>query len=449
MDERPKYFSPEWEVSDPKSLAPKIEERLKAQLIYTYGRSPFYRRKFDKARIDPSRVGIEDLERLPFTVKDEVRQTQEEAPPLGGHACVGWEKISRIHASSGTTGKPTLVGATVRDRQMWNELVARCMWAQGARPGSRAWVALSLGWWIAGLQFLEGLQYLGAAVLPGGNTEPARSFSVVSDTGLDFVISTPSFVQYLANFARENDIDLKSLGVKNMGLGGEPGAGNPHTRRQIEDAWGCKVYDCMGTADVCTVVWSECEAQDGMHFMGQGFVIPEIVDPETGERIEPVKGAKGELVYTAIWRECTPLIRYRMNDIIEVVDDAQCSCGRTGYRIRCLGRVDDMLIVRGVNVYPSAVVDVVRAFRPRVTGHIQIQADGPGPSVEPPVRIRVEYDEEKNLDGLKREIERAIRSELIFSPNVELVEPGTLAPKGSMKTKLVVRKKHEDEVDPH
>ncbi|ABG04800.1 phenylacetate-CoA ligase [Rubrobacter xylanophilus DSM 9941] len=434
-----RHFDPEWETSDPEFLRPKLEERLRAQLVYTYENSPLYRRKFDEAGVDPSGIGLDDLGRLPFTVKDEVRRTQEKTPPLGEHACVGWEEISRIHASSGTTGKPTLVGATICDRQMWNELVARSLWAQGVRPDSRAWVALSLGWWIAGLQFLEGLQYLGASVLPGGNTEPARSFSVVQETGLDFVISTPSFVQYLAGFARENHIDLKSLGVKNMGLGGEPGAGNPHTRRQIEDTWGCKVYDCMGTADVCTVVWSECEEQDGMHFMGQGFVLPEIIDPSTGSPIEPVKGATGELVYTAIWRECTPLIRYRMNDIIEVVGDAPCSCGRTSYRIRCLGRADDMLIVRGVNVYPSAVADVVRFFRPRVTGHIQIQADGPGPSVEPPVRIRVEYGEEKDLNRLKKEIEGRIRRELIFASDVELVEPGTLAPKGNMKTKLVVR----------
>jgi phenylacetate-CoA ligase len=438
-DEYRQYFDPEWETSDPEALAPKVEERLVAQISYTYDNSPFYRRKFDETGVDPSSVGLGDLGRLPFTVKDEVRRTQEEAPPLGEHACVGWEEISRVHASSGTTGKPTLVGGTARDRGVWNELVARSMWAQGARPDSRAWVALSMGWWIAGLQFLEGLQHLGAAVLPGGNTEPTRSFSIVRGTGLDFVISTPSFVQYLAGIARESGIDLRELGPLNMGLGGEPGAGNPHTRRQIEDTWGCKVYDCMGTADICTVVWSECEAQDGMHFMGEGFVIPEVVNPETGNLLEPVKGATGELVYTAIYRECTPLIRFRMNDIVEVVDDAPCACGRASYRIRCLGRADDMLIVRGVNIYPSAVADVVRSFRPRVTGHIQIQADGPGPSVEPPVRIRVEYDEEGDLDSLKREIEDRIRRELIFASNVEIVEPGALAPKGSMKTKLVTR----------
>lgn len=436
-----KHFDPEWETSEPGSLLPKIESRLKEQLSYTYENSPLYRRKFDEAGTDPSCVGVDDLSRLPFTVKDEVRKTQEESPPLGGHACVGWEEVSRVHASSGTTGKPTLVGATERDREMWNDLVARSLWAQGARPESRAWVALSMGWWIAGLQFLEGLQHLGAAVLPGGNTEPSRSLRVVGETGLDFVISTPSFVEYLAKVAGENDLDPKNLGVRNMGLGGEPGAGNPHTRRQIEAVWGCKVHDCMGTADMCTVVWSECEVRDGMHFMGQGFIIPEIVDPGTGSSIEAVKGATGELVYTAIHRECTPLIRYRMNDIIEVVDDAPCSCGRTSYRIRCLGRADDMLVVRGVNVYPSAVADVVRSMRPRVSGHLQIQGDGSGPSAEPPVRIKVEHAGDPDLEGLKKELERRIRHELIFASEVELVEPGSLAPTGDMKTKLVARGK--------
>jgi phenylacetate-CoA ligase len=435
-----KHFDPEWETSDPEALAPEIERRMKSQLVYTYERSPFYRRKFDEAGVSPPNVSLSDLPNIPFTTKGEVRESQAASPPLGEHACVGWEDISRVHASSGTTGKPTLVGATANDRGMWNDLVARSLWAQGARPDSRAWVALSMGWWIAGLQFLEGLQFLGAAVLPGGNTEPPRSLRVVGETGLDYVISTPSFANYLAGVARENGIEPSSLGVKNMGLGGEPGAGNPHTRKQIEEAWGAKVYDCMGTADICTVVWSECEARNGMHFMGGGYVVPEIVDPESGTPLEASKGATGELVYTAIRRECTPLIRYRMGDMVEVADDGPCSCGRTSYRIRCLGRTDDMLIVRGVNVYPSAVADIVRSLRPRVTGHIEIKADGDGPSVEPPVRIRVERDEGTgDPDKLKKEIEGRIREELIFSSSVELVESGTLAPKGGMKTKLVAR----------
>jgi len=433
------YWDSEWETADPEVLAPEEEKRLQAQLTYVYERSPLYRRKLDDAGVDPSRVSLEDLGHLPFTTKEEVRRSQENAPPLGQHACVDWAEISRVHASSGTTGRPTLVGATQRDRQMWNELVARCMWAQGARLDSRAWVALSMGWWIAGLSFLEGLQHLGAAVLPGGNVEPARSFTVIQETGLDFMISTPSFAQYLLQVARERDINPASLGLQNMGLGGEPGAGQPHTRRQLEESWGCRVYDCMGTADFCTVIWSECEAQDGMHFLGGGFIIPEIIDPETTNPVEPSQGASGELVYTAIWRECTPLIRFRMGDLVEVVGDGRCECGRTSYRIRCLGRVDDMLICQGVNVYPSAVADVVRALRPRVTGYIEIQADGPGPVVQPPVHVRVEYDEEQDLHALKTELEQKMRQELIFQAAVELVPKGTLAPQGSMKTKLVAR----------
>jgi phenylacetate-CoA ligase len=440
-DQWPKYWDPEWETADPTALAQKEEERLRDQLAYVYDNSPLYRRKFDYAGVDPSRVRLQDLARLPLTTKKEIRGSQENAPPLGEHACVDWAKISRIHASSGTTGRPTLVGATQRDREMWNDLVARCMWAQGARPESRAWVALSMGWWIAGLSFLEGLQHLGAAVLPGGNTEPERSFSVVQETGLDFMISTPSFAQYLAQTARDRlDLDPASLGLQSMGLGGEPGASLPHIRQQLEETWGCKVYDCMGTADFSTVIWSECEVQHGMHFLGRGFIIPEILDLETEAPLEPKGGARGELVYTAIWRECTPLIRFRMGDLVEVVEDGKCDCGRTGLRIYPLGRADDMLIVQGVNVYPSAVADVVSAFRPRVTGHIEIQADGQGPVVQPPVRIRVEHDEgEQDLDALQAELEKDIRQKLVFRAAVELVPKGTLAPQGGMKTQLVAR----------
>lgn len=435
-----RHWNPEWEAADPSWLTARTQERLSQQLQYVYTRSSFYRRKLDQAGIDPARVRLEDLAALPFTVKEEVRRLQEQAPPLGEHACVGWTEVSRIHASSGTTGRPTLVGATRRDREAWNELVARCMWAAGARPEHRAWVALSMGWWIAGVSFLEGLQHLGAAVLPGGNSEPARSFSVLKETGLDFIISTPSFVQYLGRFAREQlGLDPASLGVQNIALGGEPGAGLPEVRRQIQETWGARVYDCMGTADFSTVIWCECEAQEGMHFLGQGLLIPEVVDPQSGRPQELTRGSIGELVYTAIWRECTPLIRFRIGDLVEVVGDGPCTCGRTSFRIRCAGRVDDMLICQGVNLYPSAVADVVAGFRPRTTGHIQIRADGPGTTVRPPVGIRVETDQEHDAATLKAELEEALRQRLLFRAAVELVPKGTLTPQGGMKSQLVIR----------
>ena len=433
-----RYWNPEMEAGNLEAIRALEEERLRQQLAWVMERSAFYREKFKG--LDPSSFRLSDLSSLPMTTKQEIRASQEAHPPLGGHACVGWDKISRIHASSGTTGKPTIVGATERDREMWKDLVARCMWAMGCRPDQRAWVPLTFGWWIAGISFFEGLQHLGAAVLPSGNQEPARTLAVLQETGADFAISTPSFIMYLARMAADMGIDPKSFGLKNIGLGGEPGAGLPDVRRQIQDAWGAKVYDCMGTADFCTVIWSECECQDGMHFFGQGYIIPEILDPATGKVLDPKKGVAGELLYTAIYRECTPLIRFRIGDVVEVIGDGQCDCGRFGPRIRCIGRTDDMLIVQGVNVYPSAVAEVVSSFRPRTTGEICIFADGSGPNVTPPVRIQAEYEPDAgDPDALKRELEQAIRQKLIFRANIELVPKGTLGAQGGMKRKLVVR----------
>jgi phenylacetate-CoA ligase len=191
----------------------------------------------------------------------------------------------------------------------------------------------------------------------------------------------------------------------------------------------------MGTADFCTLLWSECEAQDGMHFMADGYVHAELVDTETLEPITIEEGAIGELVYTAVKRECTPLLRFRIGDIAQVVGTGTCRCGRTSFRILCIGRADDMLICQGVNIYPSAVSDVIASFRPRATGHLVIEA-GPGASIEAPVSILVEAAEPDH--ELKAEIEARIRSELVFRANVQLVDPGALAP-GGVKTPLVRR----------
>ena len=433
MSTRP-YWHHVWEASSPEELVPVVEERLRTQLRWVLERSPFYREKL--AGVEPEGFTLDRLPELPFTVKDEVRRTQEEHGPFGGHACVGWDEVARVHASSGTTGQPTLVGATRRDLDGWNEIMARCLWAQGVRPSSRAWVPVPLGWWIAGLSFVEALEHLGAAVLPSGNTEAARTFRVLARTGADYANGTPSLMRHLASVARDElGLDPRSVGLSSIGVGGEPGAGLPHVRRQLEEEWGATVYDNMGTADFCTLLWSECEAQDGMHFMAGGYVHPELVDLETLEPIAIEEGAVGELVYTALNRECTPLLRFRIGDIARIVGTGTCACGRTSFRILCVGRSDDMLICQGVNVYPSAVADVVAAFRPRTTGQLAIEVAGTGPSVAPPVSILVEETEN---GGLKTELEARIRSELVFRADVRLVEPGSLARPG-VKTALVRR----------
>lgn len=411
-------------------------ERLRAQLDRVMSLSPFYAEKLGS--IDPSRLSVDGLAELPFTLKEEVRGSQDQHPPLGGHACVPFEEVRRVHASSGTTGRPTLVGATAGDVQDWNELISRSCWAQGVRPDWRAFVALSTGWWIAGVSFLEGLEHLGATVLPGGNTDLARSITVLRATGVDYMISTPSFARYIARRMRDDlGLDPRSLGLRSIGLGGEPGAGIPAVREELEAIFGARIHDGMGCADFAANFWSECEHQVGMHFVGQGLIVAELVDPETEAPMEFEEGAVGELVYTAIQRECCPLIRFRIGDLVRVEGNGRCACGRRGPRIRGVGRTDDMLIVSGVNVYPSAVIDVVDRFRPRVTGELQLRVPAEG-ALTPPVRIRVESV--RGFDPtLAAELEEAIRAELIFRADVETVPAGTLAPDGAMKRSLVVR----------
>lgn len=426
-----------WEAAEPREWRPLVEERLGRQLRYVIERSAFYREKLGALPFDFDRFRLEQLPELPFTTKDEVRRSQEATPPLGAHACVGWDEVVRVHASSGTTGRATLLGVTRRDREMWNELIARCCWATGCRPQSRAWVPVALGWWIAGLSFVDALQHLGAAVLPSGHTELARTLAILQQTGADWANSTPTFARHIAVSSREQGVDLRSLGVRHLALGGEPGAGLPEVRGQLEEEWGAKVYDNMGTADFCTLLWAECEAQQGMHFLGEGFVIVELLDPDTNAPIEPSEGAVGELVYTAIERECTPLIRFKVGDLAQVLGDGRCSCGRTSFRIRCIGRSDDMLICQGMNIYPSAVADVVASFRPQTTGRVQIEIAGAGPAVEAPVPLVVEHESGEG-DELRAAIEGKVRRELLFRASVRLVPPGTLTASG-MKQSLVRR----------
>ena len=250
---------------------------------------------------------------------------------------------------------------------------------------------------------------------------------------------TPSYANYLAEHCREHfNMEPRELGLKIMSVGGEPGGGLPEVRRKIEQEWGCQVLEAMGNADMAPVLFSECPEGNGMHFIAPDFVICELIDPETGQVIPMEDGAEGELVYTAIDRECCPLVRFRTRDLIKVWTEP-CACGLKTFRIRCVGRSDDMLIVRGVNVFPSAVKDVISSFDPYTTGAIRILLKQKPPLVHPPLPIQVEYQgdlSESQLAELKQKIEETLRSKLIFSADVQLVPKGTL-PRFEMKAKLV------------
>jgi len=410
-------------------------EALVKQLDYVWNNSVFYQAKFRSAGIDPGRVRtIDDLAALPFTEKHELRDSLKAQKPLGKHAACDMSKVIRVYSTSGTTGTPTYIGLTFHDRDVWREAANRAMWACGMRPHNI--VPLPIGTFFIAASYGEAIEHLGATLVPVGVGATDRLIGAVRNLGADYILATASFPLYLIDYCKKKNINAKDLGIRGFMLGGEPGAGIPHIRRQIEEAFGAIVRETMGNGDMLGLMWAECDYGDGMHFVGQGVCHVEIIDPETGLVLDIKEGLTGELVYTSLDRECQPLVRFRTRDHV-VVTRTSCACGRTGFVIKCIGRTDDMLIVSGVNVYPAAVRDVVGTLTPRVTGEILIRLSEKPPSVKPPMKIKVEHGHEPgDLAQLKSQIEALLREKLIFSSDVELVPPGTL-PRFEYKARLV------------
>ncbi len=431
------------ETLDPQALREIQTIKLRKQLDYVWERSPFYRRKLEAAGLRPEHVReLDDLPRLPFTEKDELRQRQEAEPPLGDYACTPLDGLLRIHASSGTSGRPSYVGITRRDWEIWREVVARVYWSEGIRPDSRVVMGFGMGFFVGGLPAKDAIEHIGALFIPIGTGASDRLLTAARDIRADVLCCTPSAAIYLADYARDKlGFDARELGIRRICSGAEPGVGIPSIRARIESAWGATITEGYGNADLLAVFAAECEERTGNHFLAGEYLYPELIDPETGVVRAWEDGAQGELVITHLDRDCVPLLRFRTRDHV-VAATAPCPCGRTGVRLRCVGRTDDMLIVLGVNVFPSAIKDVVSAMRPETTGDIEVLLEAPGPRVTPPLRIRVEHGADvADLPGLARRIEQRLRDRLIFQPSVELVPSGTL-PRYEMKARLI-RKLYE------
>ena len=430
-----KFWNEEMETLPPEKFSEVQEAKLMKQLDYVWANSSLYQEKYREAGVERNDIrSLSDVSKLPFTEKYEIRESLAASPPLGKHACVSMDDVIRVYSTSGTTGNPTYIGLTSHDRDVWAEGAMRAMWTCGMRPEHI--VPLPIGTFFIAASYGEAIERLGSTLVPVGIGATDRFLGAVGNLGANYVLSTASFPLYLINYCEKKGIDAKALGIRGFMLGGEPGGGIPHIRKKIEDAFGATVQECMGNGDMLGLMWAECEHKSGMHFVAQGIVHPEVIDPETGEVLEVKEGLTGELVYTSLSRKCQPLIRFRTRDHI-LVTQTECGCGRSGYCIKCIGRTDDMLIVSGVNVYPSAIRDVVGTLLPRVTGEILIQLHEPPPSATPPLKIKVEHGEEPgDPQVLKKDIEKLIREKLIFSSSVELVPPGTL-PKFEYKAKLV------------
>jgi phenylacetate-CoA ligase len=412
-------------------------EKLQKQMKYILENSQFYREKLKESGIKLEDIkSVKDLQKLPFTYKNEIRDSQVASPPLGKHAATDLSNVVRVHSSSGTTGRPTYVGITRHDYDVWTEMLARVAYTHGLRKESRVVFAMGLSFFVGG-SFKDGIERLGAMFIPIGTGASDRVVTSIQDFEADALFCTPSYANYLAEHIRSKyNIEPSELGIKLMSVGGEPGGGLPEVRKKIEQDWGCKVVEAMGNADMAPVMFGECEEQNGMHFIGSDYVICEIINPDTEEVIPFADGIEGELVYTAIDRECVPLVRFRTRDLVQVFT-SPCSCGQNSFRLRCIGRTDDMLIVRGVNVFPSAIKDVVNSFRPQTTGEIRIILHQQPPLAEPPLPIKVEYTNnlsEEEQVSLKKQLTSILREKLFFTPDVQLVLEGSL-PRFEMKAK--------------
>jgi phenylacetate-CoA ligase len=430
-----------WETAAPRQL-----ELFTTQLRSLYTRSAFYRERLEAAGIGPDYVAHDwdDLLAVPTTSKDDIRASLQAVPPLGAHLGVPLDQVVQVQATSGTTGVPSYLALTAEDVETWADLGARALHAAGIRPGDvvlHAW-SMSKGF-TGGVPMVRMLQRAGATVLPiGAEAGVERLLVVARDVGATAICTAPNFCIYMAQQApRYLGMEARELGIRALVVGGEPGGGLPSVRQHIEALWGATCCEVLGNSDIATLVWAECHAQHGMHFTGQDFVLAEIVDPETGRHVDPVEGASGELVYSALRREASALLRFRSGDIVEILGgEGTCDCGRSSYRLRCVGRTDDMLLVRGINVWPTAVHEVVAGFRPRATGVMQIVADFEGYTTQRPLRVQVERASiEVDAGELASDIERSLSSRLVFSAVVECLDPGVLEPPGAAKVKLVHR----------
>lgn len=406
----------------PRKELEKVQlERLQGVVKRVYEKVPHYRDVFDKAGVRPSDIrSLKDLSKLPFTTKDDLRDNY----PFGLFA-VPRKEIVRVHASSGTTGRPTVVGYTRQDLENWSELVARLAYAVGARAEDMAQISFGYGLFTGALGLHYGLERIGASVVPisSGNTE--RQINLMRDFEATILVSTPSYALYMAEVAAGMGIDPETLSLR-LGLFGSE-ACTPEMRIELEKRWNFFATDNYGLSEVMGPgVSGECFEREGMHIAEDHF-LAEVIDPDTGEPLD--YGSKGELVITTLTKEGIPVIRYRTKDIT-VLDPEPCKCGRTSARMaKVTGRTDDMLIIRGVNVFPSQIESVLMEME-ETAPHYQIIVTREGFMDD--IEIQVEISEDRftdkfsELERLEEKIEKRLFNILSLHAKVRLVEPQSI-----------------------
>jgi phenylacetate-CoA ligase len=406
----------------------------RSQLAYLLERSAFYRDKLGLTSVEDA-GGLADIARLPLTEKREIRATCTPDKPIGAHLCAAPSEIVRIYSTSGTTGTPSFIPLTAGDLDNWVTGSVRSYAASGVVPGQRIVSSYNAGPFVAGAA-LAAFDRLGLCHIPVGTGNTERLMTAVERLRPEAAVLTPSYAARLVEWAAERDFDLAGSSVERVLVAGEPGGGEPGFRAKLEEGWGAQVTEAMGIGDIGVSLWGECEEQDGMHLGARGFVHAELIDPESGVALELDHGATGELVLTHLRHRAAPLLRFRTRDHVEV-RTSSCRCGRTGPRVRCIGRTDDMLIVRGVNVFPSAIREVVSGFAPKVSGHILVKPRKAGVKQEPPLPVSVELTRNAMAEPeLAEAIRERLRNVLVVQTRVDLVRWGSLR-RSEYKSKLV------------
>lgn len=430
-------YNEEYETMPREALEAIQLRRLQTTVTRVYSTVPFYRNRFDEMGLKPQDVNsLADIHKLPFTYKNDLRDNY----PFGMFT-VPMDSVVRIHASSGTTGQPTVVGYTARDIQTWSELMARTLMAGGATKGDMIHNAYGYGLFTGGLGFHYGAEKLGASVIPisGGNTK--RQVLIMKDFGPTILTCTPSYALLIAEVAEEMGVDFREFNFKAGIFGAEPWS--EQMRGDIELKLNLKAMDIYGLSEIIGPgVSVECiEAQNGLHIFEDHF-IPEIIDPET-EEVLPY-GTPGELVFTTVTKEAFPVIRYRTRDI-SVLHPEPCRCGRTMVRMgRVRGRSDDMLIIRGVNVFPSQIESVIMDTD-GIEPHYQLMVEREGRmdnlTVMVEVNERIFSDEVKELQNMERRLEQNIKELLGVSAKVKLVEPKSIQRSEGKAVRVIDKRK--------
>ena len=419
MDNKSPYLHPGLETLSREEIEKLQLERLQATVRHCMN-SPFYKKRFEENGLTPDDIqSLDDLRKIPFTTKQDLRDTY----PFG-MASVPLRDCVRLHSSSGTTGNPTVILHTQKDLDEWADAVARCLWMVGLRPDDVFQNSSGYGMFTGGLGFQYGAERLGALTVPAAAGNSLRQIKFIKDFGTTAIHAVPSYVTRLYEVMQDQGVDpRKDTKLRVLAIGAEPHS--EEQRKRIEDMLGVKAYNSFGMSEMCGPgVGFECQEQNGLHFW-EDYYIVEIVDPET---LEPVPdGEIGELVLTTLNREAMPLLRYRTRDLTRVLGRT-CPCGRNHIRLdRMRGRSDDMIVLRGVNIFPIQIEKILMQFDDLANNYlITLTTDKDNDNMTVEVELERFDDDYKKLQLLEKEIRRRLKDEILLTPAVKLVPKGSL-----------------------